>query len=797
MNAILYDANALAARARNLGALNGIDFAVMTLDSASPPAYGDLELHFYNDQHLADLVAAASTPAAMRALLPVSGGERILGGAMSGQVQVTSLAHSGAGVLTARLAPVGDYSRYTLTILQTGFDPIFASFVFRFRPGCFNTNCQPRPLIAPAVVEPAIHYLAKDYDSFRHVMIAAMMQRVPNWQAETEASLDVTLIDLISAAADELSDYQDRVMAEGFWPTAQKRISLRRHARLMAYYPYEGNQASTMLALNFPGAVGYAVAAGTAAWSGTGPGQFGSVPFVTASAAYVHGLFSQVELYTWSDAIPALAAGATTADLAFSSGADASHAQALIANGSIARLLIQEWLNPATGMRAGVDPTHRQVVRLTEATLLSDPLTGASLVRVTWRDEDALTSNFCFVASIGANKIANLSLFHGNLLDLVQGASQSFQYVPPGATLGAGQYHFQATRHGFAQCKLPPAFPVLWTKTAADGYTPPVSTVRVTAMDASGAANWSEQPDLIHSDGVEDRDFVVEVDEDLRALVRFGDGTNGLALADDTVVTISWLSGYGPDGNIGKDSIVGFDATGIPEVGQGVLWNPFDVTDGAAPESPDVIRRNVPQAFAYHQQRAVTLADYVAQAEAIAGVQRAAAVYRWTGSWRTVRVSVDPAGTTTLSQDLRATVERALDAVHLIGEDIEVRAPEYVPLKIALTICISADFWIDDVASVVEQAFSNGYDENGTPAFFHPDRWSFGQALYASQIEGMLATIQGVEHVVSIAMSRWSNSSIASNEVMTMGPEEIVLVSNDPNNIEEGTIAFVYRGGRQ
>ena len=42
-------------------------------------------------------------------------------------------------------------------------------------------------------------------------------------------------------------------MQEAYWATSQKRISLRRHASLMDYYIHEGNQSSTVLALNFPG----------------------------------------------------------------------------------------------------------------------------------------------------------------------------------------------------------------------------------------------------------------------------------------------------------------------------------------------------------------------------------------------------------------------------------------------------------------------------------------------------------------------------------------------------------------
>lgn len=796
MSTILYNESALAARSRTLGTLNGIDFGLMTLDSATPPLFGVLELHFFNDQHLNELVIAANSPAAMWALVPVSGGDRILAGPMSGQVQVTRLVHSAPQILQVTIMPVGDYSRYTMTILQTGFDPIFGEIVFRFRPGCFSSNCSPLVNYLPSVPQPAIDYLAKDYDSFRHTVISAMMQRVPSWQPTSEASLDVVLLDLFSAAADELSNYQDRVMQEAYWATAQKRITLRRQARLMDYFIHEGQQSSTVLALNFPGPASYTVPALQKAWTGPSLELPSTVWFSATAPTYVDGIFSNVPLYTWSDAIPSLAAGATQADLAFSSFADATTATSLITSGKITRLLIEEWLNPATGQAADRNLQKRQILNLTAAHLLTDPLTGDPVVRVTWRPEDALAFTYCFVVFVNGVRMRNVALFHGNLVDMVQGKFTEFQYLPPGAPLTPSTYNLQLNAAGAAECRLPPAFPVLWTKTTPGGLQPSVSTVHVMVTDASGTTEWEEQTDLIHSDGVADRHFVVETDELLRTLIRFGDGTNGVALPDDATVICWWLSGYGPDGNIGQDSLVNFDATGMPNVALGTVWNPFDVTDGLAPECATVIRRRVPEAYLYNQSRAITLADYIARATEVPGVSNAAALYMWTGSWRTVRVVIDPAGTTVLSETLRAAVEQHLDAVHLIGEDVEVRAPEFVPLIIEVAVCISSDYWIDDVKPVIEQAFCNSYTEDGEPAFFNPDRWTFGQAVYASQIEGVLTKISGVEHVISIEMTRWWNQSVASHEVMLMAPEEIVLVENDPSRMERGSITFTYQGGR-
>jgi hypothetical protein len=794
---VLYNQNALAARSRALGSLNGIDFGLMQLDAATPPAFGVLELHFFNDQHLDDLVAAASSPAAIWSLVPIIGGDHILAGPLSGQVQVTTLVHSAPQVLQVSISPVGDYSRYTLTLQQDGFDPIFSQFIFRFRPGCFSANCTPLASYPPAAIEPSIDYLAKDYDSFRHTIISAMMQRMPSWQPTSEAALDVVLLDLFSAAADELSNYQDRVMQEAYWSTAEKRISLRRHARLMDYFIHEGNQASTVLALNFPGAASYTVPAFQKAWTGPDPKLTSTAWFVAANPQFVSGLFSSIPLYTWSDAIPSLAAGATQADLAFASFADATEAVDLITTGKITRLLVEEWLNPTTGIAADRNSLKRQLLTLTHAELITDPLTAAPVVRVAWRQQDALAFNYCFVVSVNGVRVPNVSLFHGNLVDMVQGSLAQFQYAPPGTPPALGTYNFQINAAGAAECRLPPYFPVLWTKTTPGGLEPSVSTMRVSVTDASGSTIWEEQTDLIHSDGVTDRHFVIETDELRRSLIRFGDGTNGLVLPDDAIVTCSWLTGYGPDGNIGQDWLVNFDSTGMPDIALGTFWNPFDVTDGLPPETANVIRRRVPEAFLYQQTRAITLDDYIARAEEVPGVSKAAAFYMWTGSWRTVRVVIDPEGTTILSESLRAAVEQQLDAIHLIGEDVEVRAPQYVPLILTVAICVSDDYWIDDVAPTIEQALSNSYTPNGQKAFFNPDRWTFGQALYASQVEGVLIRIEGVEHVISIRMTRWWNQSVTSREEMAMAPEEIVLVTNDPSRMELGSITFTYQGGRQ
>jgi hypothetical protein len=187
----------------------------------------------------------------------------------------------------------------------------------------------------------------------------------------------------------------------------------------------------------------------------------------------------------------------------------------------------------------------------------------------------------------------------------------------------------------------------------------------------------------------------------------------------------------------------------------------------------------------------------VRRAEEVEGVARAAASYAWTGSWRTVRITIDPRGTSELGAALRDRVAAYLESVRLIGEDLEIRAPRYVPLDVRLAVCASPGFWPQDVAAALREEFSDGFTADGRPAFFNPDRFTFGQPLHASEIAGRAQAVTGVEHVMSLTMKRWNDPAAASDAMVGLRPDEIILVEGDPDNAERGFIDIGVFGGIQ
>jgi hypothetical protein len=807
---------ALQERANNLENFNGLKLVLVTLQPLANPVEAHLDVHFYNDRELVNLINDFNAdPTQAPQIFPITGGFRLPAGPASGQVQVISIAPtSSPTVLKLIVTPIGDYSTYTLSIHYQTIDPLFSEIPFKFRPGCFSTDCAPEWTPAPAPLEePAIDYLAKDYDSFRHTLIVAMMQRVPGWQPTSEADLDQVLLELFSVAADELSDYQDRVMNEAYLTMARKRVSLARHARLMDYHIHQGNQASTWLAVQLtvetlkipkphpdPAQKPFPLVI----WAGNENGNAASaIAFASRTKRQFHRLLNQMSLYTWNDVILALAAGSTSADLklAIPGQSAANTVRNLITDGSVTHLLIQEWLNPATGQMSGRNPMKRQLLKLLSgnagATTLQDPLTGEWFVRMRWEEKDKLKCNYCFTVNCPDGKVEDVSRFHGNLIEVYQGRPRAIVFKEPGTLLTqANELHYERTSRWGTICRLPPE-PLAYKATPVGGEVAPESTLTVDVRINNVLDRWDEHISLIHSDDSDENGdhFIVETDEAGRSVLRFGNGINGKTLPPNAEVHCTYQVGRGLDGNIGLDKLVYFQRSLFPEIEQ--CWNPFDVTNGRAPEPVAEILRRAPEAYRFRQLRAVTLQDYVNRAEALEGVSRAAARYAWTGSWRTVQMAIDPVGTTTLTEPLRQQIEQALNAVRLIGEDLEIRPPRFVPLEIHVALCIQPQYWSEDIKFLLEQEFSDGFTADGRMAFFHPDRWTFGQELYASQIIGRIQAIQGVEHIISVVLKRWNEPTRDIDRIVSLRPNEIIQVHNDPDHMERGLIDFDVRGGRQ
>ena len=162
-------------------------------------------------------------------------------------------------MLTVEVKEPGDFSIYTLSLVRGPHDPPRLTRSTRVSPGSIfpsrssarristarrNTSVRPKPQ-----TQPEINYLAKDYASFRKLILDRMALLLPDWRERNPADPGITLVELLAYVGDQLSYQQDAVATEAYLGTARKRVSLRRHARLVDYFVHNGTNARVWVQL--------------------------------------------------------------------------------------------------------------------------------------------------------------------------------------------------------------------------------------------------------------------------------------------------------------------------------------------------------------------------------------------------------------------------------------------------------------------------------------------------------------------------------------------------------------------
>ena len=219
--------------------------------------------------------------------------------------------------------------------------------------------------------------------------------------------------------------------------------------------------------------------------------------------------------------------------------------------------------------------------------------------------------------------------------------------------------------------------------------------------------------------------------------------------------------------------------------------NPFAITTGVDPEDAAVVRQLAPEAFQVETFRAVRDEDYAQHAEKVEGVQRAGARARWTGSWLTEFVTIDPLNAFSLSDELRTRVENALDRVRQVGREVYVNDPIYVNVDLVIRICIEPTAYAGQVVERVVRALtvkkSGLYEEL---PFFHPDNFTFGTPLYRAALEAAAQDVPGVRAVGSIRIQARGITEMRDfvETVFEVSERQILRLQNDPRFPERGSL---------
>jgi hypothetical protein len=757
----------------------------------------------------------------------------------------------------------GDFSTYRLCLVETddrgratdaplqGFDPRYACLDFTFKAGCpSDLDCAPVEACPPSPgTSVEIDYLARDYEPLRRMILDRLSLLVPDWRERHVPDVGVTLVELLAHVGDQLSYFQDAVATEAYLGTARRRISVRRHARLVDYPMHEGCNARAWVCLGVDEEVRFdpddVLMIAAERHPGAGPRSWedflrlpepsrqvfepiGSRPIVARPD------HNAIRFHTWGDTECCLLTGATAATL-LDSWDDGPPGEDAGGHGGSERkraldlhvgdvLVLEEVIGPRTGNPADADPSHRHPVCLTTVHPTVDPVTGQPVVEITWDEADALPFALC-VSTRGpapdCEPLDDVSVARGNVLLVDHGLTldEPLGEVPvrsTGQTCGDACHPPEVL---FAPSRFRPRLtsaPV--TMAAPVSPCPARDALRQDPRRARPqlvldqvladaglepgpgvGERWTPVGDLLGSSG-RDRHVVVEVDESGRACLRFGDGESGRVPAARSRFHATYRVGNGPEGNVGPGAINGLVTRRSSIDGLAVrVRNPLAAAGGVAPEHVDEVRLLAPHAFRSVLARAITPADYATIVERdFPQVQRASSVARFTGSHTELLVAVDQRGAPDADPDLLDRIAGHLERYRRIGHHVAVARARTVPIDLQLVVCVDPGYVRAPVETAVRAALSSRRNADGSVGLFHSDRLTFAGGVHVSDVVAVVQRLDGVENVVVRALHRLFEGPAGELEqgVLTLGPLEIARLDNDPSLPEHGVLTVELRGGR-
>jgi hypothetical protein len=754
----------------------------------------------------------------------------VLGDVATGNVTVISLSDGGARLQVLKVEHPGSGGARLLITVGAGsgdpgllqspccqleltgvanLDPIFSQVRFSFAldtPLPFESD-QLLPAAPVAASPPAISYLARDFASFRELILERLTVLMPEWRERSPADGMVTVAEAIADAADQLSYFQDAAATEAYLGTARRRISVRRHARLLGYQMHEGCNARTWVQVQVSGTA--PLPKGTRLLTEVGGRPLlvpeselpqvlveGALVFETLHEASLFAEHNELTFYTWGAGELTLPVGATRATLA--------GALPKLAAGDV--LVLAARIDPHTGRQDDADPELCHAVRLRRVTVtedaLGDQLDGSAteITEIEWYEEDALPFALTISTRIDGQPFA-ASVALGNLVLADHGQSIAEERLAPVEQSAGRRYRPRLARRNLTH-RVPYDHATACRRGAGRALVQdPGQALPALTLTGDGG-DWRLHGDLLAGNRMT-RGCVVEMEGDGSARLRFGDGICGRAPAAGSVLNASYRVGNGSIGNLGRHSlghVVVREAT-PPIIGVG---NPLPATGGCDPEPLQQVRLSAPLCLSDSDSGSPT-SRLTSLALSHPQVELAATSMRWTGSWYTLVVGVKLYGGGSLDQTIIAELAALLEDSRMAGWELEIAPLQLVGLDIAMTVTAAPTCVAATVEQELLETFSDRELGDGRRGFFHPAKLGLGEPVYLSRV---IATTLAVPGVVAVdyddqppkpnrfrRFGQPARGEVAAGRIR-MRRLELPRVRNHPQLPEQGRIRFFMQAGR-
>jgi hypothetical protein len=658
-------------------------------------------------------------------------------------------------------------------------------------PGDISPERTPPPAGAPAAPsDTAIDYLARDYEALRTLMLNDLAEQLPEGVSDRAADPLVAIVEVAAALGDYLSYRQDAVATESYLATARRRLSVRRHARLLDYTLHEGCNARTFVALATTQTL--SVPAGTlvvtrqalvatptlpAATTRFDPG---TIFFATMQPALLSSALSSPGFYTApGETEVVLPAGATQAAL-LNALTDLTPGAVLIFAA-----------NPLAPAQNGDFPPHP--VRVTAVEVVPATPGAPAITRITWHVEDALPAPLRIASLVPKIPCA---LIWGNAVLVDHGRLESDVALAPAAAPHGRAYRPLLAREDLT-CAVPlgPETALAPSASAALRQDPAAAVPVLTLIDSRGSS-WHARRDLLEANAFT-RAFVVEPEDGALARLRFGDGTLGRRPLPGITFAARARRGNGSVGNLPAGSLCHV-VTDLPLTG---VTSPLAAVGGTSPLSTADARMFAPTAYR-RQLRAVTAQDYAALAEQQLLVRRAAASVTVGPGGPLFRVSVMPRQPVDAAA-VAAAATGYLAPFRVLGTGFEVVPPITIGLDIALAVIGRRGTDINGLRQRLARRFGTGALPDGTPAFFAPNNFSLGDPVLLSRIVAALTQIEGVAWVNTdrrtdprlrfgtlVPDGPRAPSDYLASGIIPIPPNGVARADNDPARPANGRIVF-------
>jgi len=275
---------------------------------------------------------------------------------------------------------------------------------------------------------------------------------------------------------------------------------------------------------------------------------------------------------------------------------------------------------------------------------------------------------------------------------------------------------------------------------------------------------WRLQESLALSHA-EQKDFSVEIDENNRATIFFGDGEFGMIPSPGASIEVTYRVGGGQSGNMPKDSIQTIvDAPQLALLGA-TITNPDAATGGAERETIEHAVAHAPAVFR-SGKRAVTADDYEALALDFKGVGKVRAE---ASGWNIVKLFVAPEGGGDVSDVLRANLLAYFEDKRHLATTIEIKDVKYVNIYVTAKIGVERFYPVEEIIEKVKQAAKN------LLAF---EKVDFGKPIYQSKFYEEIEDIKGVASVYISEFRRQPEGKVDTREQgkILLEPNEIPVV---------------------